>query len=150
MAEEPAVAFAFSPALAIQGILDYTRSKHSKIYKSAIREVCKEPFDCEAEEGLYQLFLKDVQDRADKKGWSHSILNVTLGVDDDNYTVHKNLIKNNGTISLGEQGREAQDTYILYSVSWHPCRVMQRRGCPFGPISTELATTRTYAAVWHS
>ncbi len=49
MAEEPAAAFAFSPALAIQGLLDYTRSEHSKIYKSAIREVCKEPFDCEAE-----------------------------------------------------------------------------------------------------
>ena len=51
------VAFAFSPAQAVQGLLDYTKCKHSKIYKSAIREVCKEPFECKAD-GLYQ-FLKD-------------------------------------------------------------------------------------------
>ena len=63
--EEPNVAFAFSPAQAVEGLLDYTKSKHSKIYKSAIiREVCKEPFECEAN-GLFQ-FLKDIQDRADK------------------------------------------------------------------------------------
>ncbi|KAI2512301.1 hypothetical protein MHU86_2177 [Fragilaria crotonensis] len=52
MADEPdeaEVVFAFSPALAVQGLLDFTKSEHSKIYKSAIREVCKEPFDCEAE-----------------------------------------------------------------------------------------------------
>jgi hypothetical protein len=121
--EEPAVAFAYSPALAIQGLLDYTRSEHSKIYKSAIREVCKEPFDCEAE-GLYQ-FLKDVQDRADEMGWSDSILNITLEVDDDGNPVQENLIKNYGTISLeqvveserqyiNKQEREAQDTYMLY------------------------------------
>ena len=54
--EEPNVAFAFSPAQAVQGLLDYTKSEHSKIYKSAIREVCKEPFECEAD-GLYQ-FLR--------------------------------------------------------------------------------------------
>jgi hypothetical protein len=123
MAEELAVAFAFSPALAIQGLLDYTRSEHSKIYKSAIREVCKEPFDCEAE-ALYE-FLKDVQDRADEMGWSDSILNITLEVDDDNDPVQEDLIENYGTITLeqvveselqyiNEQGREAQDTYMLY------------------------------------
>ena len=117
------MAFAYSPALAIQGLLDYTRSEHSKIYKSAIREVCKEPFDCEAE-GLYQ-FLKDVQDRADEMGWSDSILNITLEVDDDGDPVQEYLIENYGTISLeqvieselqyiDEQGREAQDTYMLY------------------------------------
>ena len=117
------VAFAFSPALAVQGLLDYTKSEHSKIYKSAIREVRKEPFECEAE-GLYR-FLKDVQDRADEMGWSESILNITMEVTDDNEPVQENLIENYGTISLeqvveselqyiNEQGREAQDTYMLY------------------------------------
>lgn len=123
MAEELDVAFAFSPALAVQGLLDYTKSEHSKIYKSAIREVCKEPFECEAE-GLYQ-FLKDVQDRADEMGWSENILKITLEVTDDNEPIQENLIENYGTISLeqvveselqyiNEQGREAQDTYMLY------------------------------------
>lgn len=75
------MAFVFSPVLEIQGLLDYTRSKHSKIYKTAMREVlCKEPCDCKAE-GLYQC-LKDVQDSADQMGWSDSILNITVEVDD--------------------------------------------------------------------
>jgi hypothetical protein len=121
--EEPNVAFAFSPAQAVQGLLDYTKSEHSKIYKSAIREVCKEPFECEAD-GLYQ-FLKDIQDRADEMGWSDGILNITLEVTDDNEPVQEKLIDNYGTISLeqvveselqyiNEQGREAQDTFMLY------------------------------------
>ena len=121
--EEPNVAFAFSPAQAVQGLLDYSKSEHSKIYKSAIREVCKEPFECEAD-GLYQ-FLKDIQDRADEMGWSDGILNITLEVTDDNEPVQEKLIDNYGTISLeqvveselqyiNEQGREAQDTFMLY------------------------------------
>jgi hypothetical protein len=32
-------AFARAPALAIEGLLDYTRSEHAKIYKSGIRQV---------------------------------------------------------------------------------------------------------------
>ena len=123
MADEADVTFAFSPALAIQGLLDYTRADHAKIYKSAIREVSKEPFDCEAD-GLYQ-FLKDVQDRADEMGWSDSILRITLEVLDNGEAVQENLIENYGTITLeqvteselqyiNEQGREAQDTYMLY------------------------------------
>jgi hypothetical protein len=121
--EEPNVVFAFSPAQAVQGLLDYTKSEHSKIYKSAIREVCKEPFECKAD-GLYQ-FLKDIQDRADEMGWSDGILNITLEVTDDNEPVQEKLIDNYGTISLeqvveselqyiNEQGREAQDTFMLY------------------------------------
>ena len=117
------ITFAFSPVLAVQGLLDYTKSEHSKIYKSAIREVCKEPFECEAD-GLYR-FLKDVQDRAEEMGWSEGILNITLELDDDDEPVQENLIENYGTITLeqvveselqyiNEQGREAQDTYMLY------------------------------------
>ena len=123
MAEDQDVAFAFSPAQAVQGLLDFSKSEHSKIYKSAIREVSKDPFDCEAE-GLYH-FLKDVQDRADEMGWSDNILNITLEVTDDIEPVQENLIDNYGTISLeqvveselqyiNKQGRNAQNTYMLY------------------------------------
>ena len=123
MAEDQDVTFAFSPAQAVQGLLDFSKSEHSKIYKSAIREVCKDPFDCEAED-LYQ-FLKDVQDRADEMGWSDNILKITLEVTDDIEPVQENLIDNYGTISLeqvveselqyiNEQGRDSQNTYMLY------------------------------------
>jgi hypothetical protein len=116
-------AFTFSPAEAVQGLLDYTKSKHSKIYNSAIRGVCKEPFECEAD-SLYQ-FLKDIQDRADKMGWSDGIMNIMLEVTDKNQPVQEKLINNYGTISLdqvvksklqyiNEQGRKAQDTFMLY------------------------------------
>jgi hypothetical protein len=104
--EEPNVAFAFSPAQAVQGLLDYTKSEHFKIYKSAIREVCKEPFECEAD-GLYQV-LKDIQDRADKMGWSDGILNITLEVTDNNEPVQEKLIDNYGTISLEQASGRIQ------------------------------------------
>ena len=58
-------------------------------------------------------------------GWSDSILNITLEVDDNNDPVQENLIENYGTITLeqvvesdlqyiNEQGREAHDTYMFY------------------------------------
>ena len=123
MAEKPDVAFAFSPALAVQGLLNYTKSKHSKIYKSAIRQFGKEPFECKAE-GIFQ-FLKDIQDRANEVGWSDGILNIKLEETDKNDPVQEKLIQNYGMILLeqvveselqyiNEQGQEAQDTYMLY------------------------------------
>jgi hypothetical protein len=74
------------------------KSEQSKINKSAIREVCKEPFECKAD-NLYQ-FLKDIQDRAYEMGWSNGILNITLEVTDNNELVQEKLIDNYGTISL--------------------------------------------------
>jgi hypothetical protein len=146
--EEPNVAFAFSPAQAVQGLLDYTKSKHSKIYKSAMREVCREPFECEAD-GLYQ-FLKDIQDRADKMGWSDGSLNITLEVTDDNKPVQEKLIDNYGTISLEQVVKsELQYINVSSSASWRPCLTVRRRGFPCGQNSIESATI-TCAAVWPS
>ena len=54
------MAFARAPALAIDGILDYTKPEHAKIYNSGIRPaISDDPYDCEAG-GLFQ-FLKDIQ-----------------------------------------------------------------------------------------
>ncbi len=61
-----AVRFAFAPALAIEGLLDYTKSEHVKIFRGAIKPISETSFDCEAD-GLHQ-FLKDVHDRADEMG----------------------------------------------------------------------------------
>jgi hypothetical protein len=62
------VRFAFAPALAIEGLLDYSKSEHVKIFRGAIKPVSETPFDCEAD-GLHR-FLKDVHDRADEMGWT--------------------------------------------------------------------------------
>ena len=69
------IRFAYAPALAIEGlVLDYSKSDHVKIYRGAIKPVSETPFDCEAE-GLHQ-FLRDVYERADKMGWTKSILKI--------------------------------------------------------------------------
>ncbi|KAI2496052.1 hypothetical protein MHU86_18473 [Fragilaria crotonensis] len=120
--EEPPVIFALAPALAIDGALDYTRSDHAKIYKAGIRQVLDDLFNCEAD-NLFQ-FLKDVQDRADEMGWTGGILNITLNADEPDER-EENLIENYGTLTLEqvviselqyieEEGRPAQDTYMLY------------------------------------
>jgi hypothetical protein len=114
--------FARAPALAIDGLLDYTKPEHIKIYRSGIKQVSENQYDCEAE-GLYQ-FLKDVQDRAEEMGWSEGILKVTFngGEEDER---QDSFMDNYGTITLeqvteselqyiDEGGRLAQDTYMLY------------------------------------
>ena len=119
------VCFAFAPALTIKGLVDYSKAEHVKIFKGAIKPVSETPFDCEAE-GVHQ-FLKDVHDRAYEMGWTKGILRIGAGEeneDDDNNT-RENLIDHYGSITLeriikteGEnvvnQGREAQDKYMLY------------------------------------
>ena len=118
------VVFALSPAVAVVGLLDFTKSEHSKIYKSGIRAVTDTPFDCETE-GLFQ-FLREVQDRASEMGWMDGILNVDITEegDEDEETL-SNLIENYGTLTLEQviaheeeyintEFHEAQDTYMLY------------------------------------
>lgn len=116
------VAFARAPAQVIEGLLDYTRAEHVKIYKGAIRQVAETLYDCEPE-GLYQ-FLADVQDRADEMGWSRGILMITSNAGDDDER-EEQFLQHYGKITLeqvteselqyiDEEGRMAQDTYMLY------------------------------------
>ena len=118
------VRFAFAPALAIEGLLDYSKSEHVKIFRGAIKPVSETPFDCEAD-GLHQ-FLKDVHDRADEMGWTKGILRIGAEENEnEDEDVRENLIDHYGSITLERiieteeenvvnQGREAQDTYMLY------------------------------------
>jgi hypothetical protein len=123
MAEVENVRFAFAPALAIEGLLDYSKSEHVKIFRGAIKPVSEAPFDCEAD-GLHQ-FLKDVHDRADEMGWTKGILRIGAEENEDDEDARENLIEHYGSITLERiveteeenavnQGREAQDTYMLY------------------------------------
>ena len=116
------VAFARAPAQVIDGLLDYTRTEHVKVYRGAIKQVAETMYDCEPE-GLYQ-FLVDVQDRADEMGWSRGILMITFDAGEDDER-EEAFLQHYGKITLeqvteselqyiNEEGRLAQDTYMLY------------------------------------
>ena len=77
----PPAVFAITPAHAIRGLLDYSKAEHHKVYKSAIRPVSDDPFNCDAD-GLFQ-FLREVEDRADEMGWSTGILNVKVNAESE-------------------------------------------------------------------
>ena len=114
MATVEAAVFARAPALAIGGFLDDSKSEHIKIYRSGIKPVSEEPFDCEPE-GLYQ-FLKDVQDRSDEMGWSDGILNITINGGEENEVEHS-FMENYGTLTL-EQVTESELQYIEDEDAW--------------------------------
>jgi hypothetical protein len=59
--------FALAPDKAVNGPLDFTKPEHLKIYKSAIRAISDDAFNCEAD-GLFQ-FLHELQDRSIEMGW---------------------------------------------------------------------------------
>ena len=118
----PPTVFAITPDHAIRGLLDYSKAEHHKVYKSGIRPVSEDPFNCDAD-GLFQ-FLREVEDRADEMGWSAGILNVAVNAEGEEER-RENFIQNYGTITLeqvvtselqhingGE--RKTQDTYMLY------------------------------------
>ncbi len=71
-------------------------------------------------------FLRDVYDRADEMGWTKGILKIGAEDDEDEEgNRRENLIDHYGSITLEriieteeenvvDQGRKAQDTYMLY------------------------------------
>ena len=93
----PPAVFAITPAHSIRGLLDYSKAEHHKVYKSGIRPVSDDPFNCDAD-GLYQ-FLGEVEDRANEMGWSAGILNVGVNAEGEEER-KENLIQNYGTITL--------------------------------------------------
>ena len=118
----PPAVFAITPAHAIRGLLDYSKAEHHKVYKSAIRPISDDLFNCDAE-GLFQ-FLREVKDRADEMGWSAGILDVRVNAEGEEER-RENFIQNYGTVTLEQvvaselqyiNGRErkTQDTYMLY------------------------------------
>ena len=120
--DDDAPVFARAPALAIPGLLDYRRVDQVKVYHSGIKAISENQYDCKAE-GQYQ-FLKNVRDRADEMGWTEGILTITLNAGEDDER-EENFMENYGTLTLkqvvesklqyiNEQGRLAQNTYMLY------------------------------------
>ena len=133
-------AFAHAPALAIEGLLDYTKSEHAKIYKSGIRQVSDDPFDCEPE-GLYQ-FLKDVHDRANEMGWTEGILKVIMAC------LHLSRLWNLSSSTLMKVEDQLKIHTCCTSVSWHPLPMKQARKLQSSPTSIVLKRTGNVVVVW--
>ena len=114
-----AIPFALTPAVAIDGIVDYTTSEGRKLYNSASYKLEEELYDCKPD-GLYQ-FLQSLSTRAQEFGWDN-IPNGILMVpsDSDNMLSEgENLIDNYGKISL-EDIRIYEESYLTL-----PCRPAQ-------------------------
>ena len=101
-------------------ILDWTNPAHTKQYSKATSPLdSTEKFD--GQPNKIRLFLTHVEDRAQQFIWQ-SILTIPVGFPPASY----NLVRNYGQMSLqdiqakaltyvGIQGREAQDSYMLYN-----------------------------------
>lgn len=118
------VPFALTPAIAIQGVINYNKTSGRKMYSGAIAKLDEELYDCKPD-GLYQ-FLQALNSRAQDIGWSNDdgILMIPGDAKSDNPVLYY-LIDNYGVISLAQirafeatylrgQNRAAQDTYMLY------------------------------------
>ena len=111
------VAFALSPAAAIQGVIDYLKSEGRKIYGSATHKLSEDQFDCVPED-LTQL-LDDLEDMASQFGWSNydGILEILIDLANP-IADTENLIRNYGIVSL-ERVRAFEEIYINRAVHTH-------------------------------
>jgi hypothetical protein len=122
--EEEENLFALTPAIAIQGIVNYKKTSGRKLYSGAIAKLDEELYDCKPD-GLYQ-FLQSLNSRAQDIGWSNE--DGILMIPDDPTSIDPELhylIDNYGVVTLeqirsfeetylAQENRGAQDTYMLY------------------------------------
>ena len=101
--------FALSPALANQGVIDYTTSMGAKIRKAAI-EPLDVPFD--GKSANLQTFLKQVQDRARDSGWNDIL---TISDQAAENPQNRNLITQHRMLTI-ENVRAAAAAYIGHPV----------------------------------
>jgi hypothetical protein len=62
-----AAIFAFTPAVAVQGVIDYSTTEGQKLYSSATHKLDEELYDCKRD-GLYQ-FLQSLNNQAQARVW---------------------------------------------------------------------------------
>jgi hypothetical protein len=119
-------AFAFTLAVAVLRVVDFTTAVGRKRYKSATQKVTEELYNCKPE-GLYQFLQSVISNQARAFGWDDVIgviLQIPVDPNDPNSNTD-NLIKNYGGIALADirtfeetylhlQIRPAQDAWMLY------------------------------------
>jgi hypothetical protein len=120
------MAFALTPATAVEGVLDYTSREGSKIYSSATKALSEDLYDC-TPDGLFN-FLETLGDRAAECGWlleDIGILYIPEDPANPDTTTYLNLLDHYGQIEedeirahsvtyINQPCRSAQDTNMLY------------------------------------
>ena len=118
------VEFALSPAMAHNGIIDYSTTQGRKMYSAATAKLSEDLYDCNAED-LYT-FLKALKERAREYSWDMDGVGI-MSIPDDpvNPTMFKSMIDNHGEIDIETirafeevyvqgRSRSAQDAALLY------------------------------------
>ena len=98
--EEDEVIFALTPAIAVQGVIDYKTNEGRKLYGSATYKLEDELYDCQPD-GLYQ-FLQSLNNRAQEYGWNDEVGGILhIPQDPEDIESETNyMINNYGMISL--------------------------------------------------
>ena len=126
--------FAIAPALANEGVLDYTDSGAKKLYNKATAPLSEESYDMSATN--LTTFLGDVDTRAVEYGWE-PILSIPVDVDADPQVLRL-LTTEYGKISfaqvqahvgtyIDEEGRDAQNSFMLFNCLWSSLSVSAKR-----------------------
>ncbi len=104
------VQFALTPAMALDGIIDYKTTRGRKMYAAATAKLSEDLYDCNAED-LYA-FLKALSERAREYGWETAGVGI-MSIPDDpaNPNGFKLLINNHGEIDI-ESIRTFEESYI--------------------------------------
>jgi hypothetical protein len=106
---------ALTPALAVQGVIDYETIEGQKSYGSATYKLNEELYDCKPD-GLYQ-FLQSFNNRAQEYGWNNNvgcILHIPVDPLDINSETNYQ-IDNYGMISL-EEIKDFETSYLTQTV----------------------------------
>ena len=119
-----AVPFSLTPAMAHQGIIDYSVTSGRKMYSSATARLSEDLYDCNSDD-LYA-FLKALKERAREYGWDTEAVGI-MSIPDrpDHPTEFKSLLDSHGEIDIDTirifeesyiagQSRSAQDAAMLY------------------------------------
>ena len=122
--EEKEFEFALSPAMAYNGIIDYSTTQGRKMYSAATAKLSEDLYDCNAED-LYT-FLKALKERAREYGWDTEGVGIMSIPDNpEDPKDFKSLINNHGEIDIESikafeesyvegKSRSAQDAAMLY------------------------------------
>ena len=105
------VAFALTPAMTRDGLVDYSTAQGRKLYDNATAKLDDELFDCNAED--LHAFLKSLKDRAREHGWEGEGTGILSIPEDplDPDTAFASLIDNHGEISI-ETIRQSEESHV--------------------------------------
>ena len=155
--EPPAPAFARAPALAIQGLLDYTRSEHVKIYKSGIKAVSEHALTVRPRASISSSRTYAIA--RTRWGWTDGILGITINGGEEGER-EEDFMDNYGTLTLeqvveselqyiDDEGRLAQDTYMLYKCLMASLTDEAKKKVSIWSNQYRIGDDR-WSAAWHS